>query len=183
MNQSQISIELGVEQPSIKAANFIGFQIKREEWDLYKMEDGSLLKARLLLTSVLMEGKLDDLIKQIGQGQKPRLKISIASRNEYVIEPPHELRGEPDTKTYLPSELRAHILREDIDFVTVKASWNLYELENGIVLKMRLSPTRVDRTSKYEGGGMPVYLVDSSLEVKMELPPHIRALLEKKGST
>lgn len=80
------------------------------------------------------------------------------------------LRGEPDTKTYTIKELRSSIVKEDLDFEPLKQTWNAYNLENGIAIKVRNSPINVSRTSKFDNRGLPIYLVDSTADVKVKLP-------------
>lgn len=181
--QDMRSEGIAIEPPSLKTANFIGFQIKREDWDMFRLEDKTIVKARIMLASVLMEGKLEDEIAKTQTGQKPKLKFTFVPRIEYAVEPPQELRGDRDQNSYTQEQLGSSIVHRDMDFETVKSSWNLYELENGIILKIRHSPIKVDKTSKYDSGGMPIYLINGNADVKIEFPEHIRKLLEKKGIT
>jgi hypothetical protein len=180
MAQDIQSEGITIERPSLKTANFIAFQIKREDWDTFRLEDKTILRARIMLASVLMEGKLEDEIAKSQVGEKPKLRFTFVPRIEYAVEPPQELRGDPDSRVYTQEQLRSSVVHDDMDFETVKSSWNLYELESGMVLKIRHSPIRVDKTSKYDSGGMPVYMINGSADVKIELPEHLRKLLEQK---
>ena len=67
-----------------------------------------------------------------------------------------------------------------MDFKTVRQSWNIYELENGIKIKLRLSITSISKTNKFDGHGMPIYTIDSSIEGKTELPDSLETLVEGK---
>ena len=163
-----------------KNARFTSFTIEKEGWNLYNVSDGSLVRARVLLAGFLMESKLEDLVKELKPGQKPRLRLAFNPRQVISVESPTELRGKPDSKTYTLTELRASIVVEDIDFDTVKEVWNLYKLENGIKVKLRITPTIISKTNKFDSGGMPIYVVDSNIGVKVEFPEHINRLLEEK---
>jgi hypothetical protein len=184
MNLAQDTRSEGIiiESPSLKTANFIGFQIKREDWDMIRLEDKTIIKARIILASVLMEGKLEDEIAKTQTGQKPKLKFTFIPKIEYAVESPQEFRGDRDQRSYTPEQLGSCVVHRDMDFETLKSSWNLYELENGIILKIRYSLIKIDKTSKYDSGGMPIYMINGSADVKVELPEHLRKLLEKKGS-
>lgn len=165
----------------IKAAKFVNFKIKKEGWNLYEIEDGTLLRARVLLTGVLIEDKLEEIVKQLEQKQKPKFGLNFRSRHIFVVESPPELRGKPNPKTYTPAELNSHIINEDMDFETLKEVWNTYELENGITLKTRLSAVTVNKTSKFESAGMPIYTVNLNIDFKVDFPENLQKLLEKKG--
>jgi hypothetical protein len=180
MSKNEETSEISIEKPlSLRNANFVSFQIKREDWNLYKLEDESLLKARLVLKSFLMEGKIDDMETQIKLGQKAKLGVNFSPQVIYAIEAPSKLRGTPDSKIYSAEEYKASITQGDMDFETIKETWNLYELENGIALRIRTSPAVVSKTSKFESGGMPVYLIAGNVEMKIDLPDHIQKMMEE----
>jgi hypothetical protein len=163
-----------------KTARFASFEVKREDWNLFKIEDGSLLRAKLVLTGVLLDSTLEEFARQVELGQKPRFGLAFNSNNIFSVEPPPELRGEPDSKKYTIQEFQSAITNEDMDFETLKQSWNMYYIDNGISLKMRLSVVAVSKTCKFDFRGMPVYTIDSNIDVKPELPNHIRELMEKR---
>ena len=163
---------------SLKNAVFLNFKINREEWNYYKLQDGSVLKARLILRSVLTEGKLEDLVTQAKLGEKPKLMISYSVEYVYAVEAPIELRGPSDSKKYTPEDLKQVITQKDIDYETIRESWNLYQLDNGVILKMKLSPSVVSKTSKFDQVGMPIYVVESNWEMKIEFPDYIQKALD-----
>jgi hypothetical protein len=178
VNEKNIEIEVG-KPLSLKNADFLSFQPKREEWNLYKIEDESLIKARLILKSLLIEGSLEDIETQVKLGKKPILRLTFASQQIYAVEAPPNLRGTPESKTYSADDLRLSVTQKDMDYETIRETWNLYEADNGITLRLRISPTIISKTSKFESGGMPVYLIDANLEMKLDLPDHIQKLLEE----
>lgn len=168
------------DEKAIKTAKFMKFKIKREGWNLYKIEDRSLIKARVFLTGVLMEDKIEKIVEQFKPGQKPKSGLSIRSRHIFTTESPPELRGKPDPKKCTIAELNSNIVSEDMDFETMREVWNVYEVENGITLKARLSVLTVNKTSKFESAGMPIYTINSNIDIKMELPEKLRKKLEEK---
>lgn len=176
---SEISIEF-LKKPFPETAAFVDFEIKREGWNLYRIEDGTLLRARAFLTGVTIGGKLEEMVKQLKPGQKPKLRLAFRLRTIFAAESPYELRGKPDSRTYTPAELKSFIIKKDVDFETIREIWNLYKLENGITLKSRLSVVTLNKTDKFESGGMPIYTIDSNVDVKVDLPDHIHKLLEEK---
>lgn len=180
MSQNKKTGQVVMGKTIAKDARFTSFTIEKEDWNLYKVSDGSLVRARVLLAGFSMENKLEDMVKALKPGQKLGLRYAFHPRQVISVESPTELRGEPDSKTYTLAELRASIVVEDIDFDTVKEVWNLYKLENGMKVKLRITPTIISKTNKFDSGGMPIYVVDSNIGVKVEFPEHINRLLEEK---
>ena len=48
-----------------------------------------------------------------------------------------------------------------------------------MTLKIRISIVQLNKTSKFDDRGMPVYFVESSVELKTELPDHLKELAQK----
>jgi len=159
-------------------AKFVNFKIKHEDWNLYRIEDGSLLRGRIVLSGVLVEGS-ENIKEKVKKNRKSELKLTFRSNRIFAIESPPESRGPPDFNRYTTKELRSFIVREDLDFETIKEIWNVYELENGIRLKLRLSPTSISRTSKFDSGGIPIYLIDAVMNAKIQLPEDMRKIIRK----
>lgn len=162
-----------------KTARFVNFKAEREEWNLYKIEDGTLLRARFILSGVWLDTKLEELIEQLEQGQKRKLGLGFRSQNLFTVEPRPEFRGEPDSRNYTPAELQSSIEKEDMDFETIKATWSIYELENKITMKVRLSPVSISRTTKFDNAGLRLYTVSANVDLKIELPDHLKKLFQK----
>jgi len=150
---------------------FVDFKVKREEWNKYKLEDGSILKIKFVLINVLMEKDFEEKIKAARE-KKERVKLGfgIQSKNVVGVEVPHELRGNPSTKIYTLDELRAAIVKEDLEITEVITQrWNIYELADGMFeMKVRNSPINISRTNKFDIYGIPIYLVDSTADIKIK---------------
>jgi hypothetical protein len=172
-----------MEKPVPPSAKFVGFEIEKEDWDKYKLLDGSLLKARFILTGILMDKTIDEIrgmLRKLPPDQVPKIGFGFRSQYVFTTEPPQNLRGTPDGRRYSVEELRNSIVKEDIDFETLKSTWNSYRLENGITVKCRLSPTVVSRTNKFDEGGMPIYVIDSTIDVKVTMPEDIEKILQQR---
>lgn len=172
--------KIKIEKALTTTGTFINFEVKREGWSLYKIEDGSLLRARVILSGFLMQSGHESIAEQIKQGKKPEITVNFRSRTLFAVESPPKLRGEPNPKPYTIKELKESIIDEDMDFETIKEVWNLYELENGITLKARLSVVAINKTDKFDNTGVPAYTVDSSVDVKVQLSDHTQRLLKER---
>jgi hypothetical protein len=177
MSQQEQTIGTNAKNQKLWAVS--DFKIISETWDKHKIKDGSLLKARVILSSVMLETSLNEIEARVRAGEKPKIGLAFRTRNFFEIESPPELRGEPDTKQYSNEELRASTIETDMDFNTIQQSWNSYELENGITLKVRISIVQVNKTSKFDDRGIPVYFIESSVDLKTELPEHLKELSQK----
>jgi len=174
-----------MEKPIPPNAKFVEFEIEKEEWDKYKLADGTLLRTRFVLTGILMDKTMDEIrnmLKELAPNQALKIGFGFRAQRLFAVEPPPSLRGAPDSKKYSVEELRDAIVAEDLDFETLKSTWNSYRLKNGMSLKCRLSPTVISRTNKLDDGGIPVYFIDSTLDVKVNMPTDIERLLERKKS-
>lgn len=158
---------------------FIDFTISREAWDIHKLSDGTKVKARVVLTSMMADQTLQEVEKQIREGQKPTLATHFNFQTLMSTESPIELRGETGNAKYTYEELKLCIISPNLDFETLYQSWNVYSLGFGHTLKVRLVPINFSKTSKFDDNGMPVYVVDLSVDAKMELSPELQKILEK----
>jgi hypothetical protein len=149
---------------------FVNFEVVREEWNRYRLEDETILKAKFVLTSIMMEKNYKEIMERAKTEKGLKMRCGFNSRSVIGVEAPVRLRGDPDIKTYTIEELRASIAKEDIDFEPLKETWNAYKLENGITIKVRNAPISVSRTSKFDSLGLPIYLVDWTADVKVALP-------------
>jgi len=148
---------------------FVDFEVLREGWNRYKLEDESILKTKFVLMNIMLEKNYKEIMER--QKTEKGLKMGIGFQSHIIVgvEAPPKLRGEPDTKTYSVEELRSSIVKEDLDFEAVTETWNFYALENGITIKVRNTPISVSRTNKFDKQGLPIYLVDSTADMKVAL--------------
>jgi hypothetical protein len=158
---------------------FVDFSINREVWDVHKLSDGTKVRARVILTSMMTDKSLQEVEKSIRNGQKPKLATSINFQTLWVTESPIELRGQAGKSKYTKDELKSTVVAPNLDFETLYQSWNVYSLGYGHTLKVRLTPIDISRTSNFDDNGMPVYVVDFSIDAKMELSPELQKLVEK----
>jgi len=175
--REQISIV--VEKPDFSKATFIDFEVEREDWNEYRLKDGTFLRAKLVFSGFLMDKNIDELAKEVKLGKKLNVGLGFKSTPVFGVELPHGLRGTPDPTQYSKAQLQA-LITEEVDFETTKAVWNSYLLKNGIRIKVRLSPVSISRTSKFDDAGIPVYWVEYGVDVKIMLPERIEKILAKE---
>ncbi len=132
-------------QNILRSYGAIDFETIREEWGFYKIDDGTLLRVKLVLVNVLTR---DDL------------EYSFAWSNVIGVIAPPELRGPPSNKRYSSEELITSIEAEDLEFKELKKGISEYVLENGVRVSVRPVLAMVSRTNKYDTRGMPIYVTN-----------------------
>lgn len=69
-------------------------------------------------------------------------------------------------------------LAEDLDYKTVKEDWNVYQLEDGTVFKVKLVASKISRGMEskenkriiYNDNGEPLYNIRYSVQLSTEVP-------------
>lgn len=152
---------------------YIDFDVIKEDWNLYKIEDGTILKLKLVFIKVIREG-VDSVGNPI---------YSINSQNVVGIIPPKELMGPPSNRSYTPQEIADSIVKEDLKFEVIREDWNEYKLKDGTTLYIKPVVTMVSRTSLFDRRGEPIYNVQSQIIIKERIPKELRKNYENSKST
>ncbi|MBS7632540.1 hypothetical protein KEJ15_02810 [Candidatus Bathyarchaeota archaeon] len=119
-----------------------------------------------MLINAFAEKDFEEKIKKARTEKGIKVGFEFQSSNVVGVVAPRNLIGEPSNQRYSPQELESSVVKDEMDFETITESWNAYRLDGGILLKVRNSPIRVRRTSKFDSRGMPIYMVDFVADVK-----------------
>ena len=154
-----------------KDLRYVDFKIIEEPWNTYKLADGTILRTRMVLTNILVDGDFGERIKKarVNKEKVMKLNLAIQAGPAMSLQIPATLRRSPSPPSRL--EKGAPLLAEaDIDFATVSEKWNKYELEQSVRLRMKHTLVKVDRTNQYDEQGMPKYNIESSMIYRL-IPP------------
>jgi len=132
------------------------FDVENEYWNLYQLEDGTILKHKMVLVRVVKE--------EVDETGRPVYGLAIQGIVGTI--PPKELRGEPSTRRYSPKELSDSIIKEDMKFKPKEEHWNRYKLRNGTTIEIKPILTMVSKTDKFDERGEPIYLIQSQAVAK-----------------
>ena len=145
-------------------AEGIEFLAKSEPWVKYKLEDKTVLFARLLITKVYRTDQYDP------NGQPV---YAWSSQNFFTTVAPKENKGTPSDPP--PSSLNpSDYSVTPVDFERVGSEqWNIYELKDKTVLRIKLEVTGVVRTDKFAVDGDPFYIVSSGALTRMKVPSEL----------
>lgn len=143
----------------LKRLGCLSFEILKEEWNYYELEDGTLLSVKTVLINVFKEGV----------DEKGRPIYSFSWTNIIGAVSPPQLRGPPSRKRYTPEELEDSIDKEELKFTPLKEGWSEYRLEDKTRLFIKPILVEVSRTKKYDSRGTPIYITNIQPIVKVKL--------------
>jgi hypothetical protein len=127
----------------IEDYGFADFDIIREGFSEYSLEDGTIIRVRAIL------------LKVIKNGTEMRLneKTFAASFS------PQEMKGQPTLKVPLEdiAKIENAIKKENLDYETVKEEWNEYKLSSGELMSVRAILVSASLTDMYDENGDPIY--------------------------
>lgn len=155
MSESEKALEKDYEK-------LVDFDVIRENWHMYELEDGSVIRTKNVLMSIIDAGPSDEN-EASAVGMR---KYGFGARLLNVILSPKHLRG-PKGKTLPVSELEKLTVQRNLKFRQIKDGGRAeYETKNSkISISTRVK--QVDKTSKFDQNGMPAYIVRTEHEILM----------------
>jgi len=138
---------------------YLDFKILNEKWSTYKIEDGTTLKARVLMVS----------FAKVENPKPVRANFFFSVHTVFGVESPNEIRRALDANTYTPDELMNDLEpgKEDLKFTTTQELWSEYVIEDSTRISLKVTPTRIMRTKKSDLAGNPQYVVQSVVVPKV----------------
>jgi hypothetical protein len=148
-------------QVDLTKADAVEFSMKDEPWVKYKLEDGTSLFGRLIITKIFRGTDYDPTGQPV---------YAWSSQNLFTTIAPKALRSTPTNPP--PTTLDPNsVSTTHVDFERVGVEkWNVYELSDGSVLRAKLEITGILRTDKYGPDGEPLYVVNAQLIPRIKVP-------------
>lgn len=132
------------------------FEIVREDWSVYQLESGSIVRHRMAVVGF----ERDEKTKQ----PRPQFKSS------YVFIPSKEDLGPPDDK-FVPGQAKETDVVGKYRFRVLKEPINIYELPGESVLVLsKLFLTEIRKTEKFNRKGKRI--VGASLRASVAIIPY-----------
>ncbi|MDE0526254.1 MAG: hypothetical protein OXI27_06650 [Thaumarchaeota archaeon] len=131
---------------------YLDFEIVKEVWNVYELQDGTKIKIRFMLTAVRNEGKK----RQIQFDQK-----IVTLCDESVC-------GKPSEKGHTPEQLQQNIEIDNCPYNTMVHEPSEYHLDDNSRVLIHQNVMSIARTKLFDQEGNRIYLVDvtGSLNVK-----------------
>lgn len=146
----------------------LNFEIIREPWNSYELDDGPNLKTRLILKRVYRKMEED----------KPGYDVD-AQNLTVLTHVPNDLKGKSSKKKLSPKEIQAAVIRDDVRYTTLREEWNEYIVEDGARIRLKLTVMNVGKTSQFDQNGDPIYLVNTSVIANIKPPKKFSDFEEK----
>lgn len=143
---------------STNSGKSIDFDVIRETWNKYELNDNTIIKTKYVLT------KLTKILKD------KKVNYAIGGQTITVILPAVESRGPPDTTQYTGDDYKKAIIQDDVKYNTIAEEWYEYIVDDGTKLKLKMTVTGISKTSKFDKNGEPVYIVNSAFIINVKLP-------------
>jgi hypothetical protein len=141
----------------------LDFDVLKEIWNKYELQDHAVLKVKIVLTMVVKAET------QTAPSGSPPLQPYNVDFQSIIIVLTNE-RGPPDTRTYSQAELNSAITKSDIRFTTITQDWNEYVVDDGARIKVQPVLLGVSKTSKFNNKGLPIYVTNVSINVQIKPP-------------
>lgn len=137
---------------SSKKINFLQFKVIDEPWNEYKLEDGSILRIRLIMSGLMKE-----------DGQTYAIQVSKV----FNVIPNEQYVGIASPPLKESERIDDFIEAEDLKILSRTDNWNEYEVPpENLKLNVKGELVSVSRTSRHDDRGIPVYSADVQLLLK-----------------
>lgn len=129
-----------VEQDAVE----MDFEIIKEPWNKYQLEDGSLLRLKNPAIKTYKSKKVDQFgIPMYGFAGTALISATV----------PKELLGTPSAD----EKVESSDITNEVRFTTVCEDWCEYRLTDGAILRAKTVVTKVFKTKKFNKFGEPIY--------------------------
>lgn len=147
----------------------LDFEVVKEIWNRYELADNTILKVKVILTAVR---KTDP-----SRAAEKNTKGGYAMDFQNIVVLLTNEEGPPDPKAYSPHDLQAAIVRDDIRYTTMSQEWNEYITDDGGKIRLQPLLLRVNKTSKFDAKGHPVYTTEMNINIDVKPPGSSRVPL------
>ena len=144
----------------------VDFDMIREDWHVYELEDDSIIRTKNVLMSIIDAGPVDESeARALGMR-----KYGFGLKSLYVVHSPKHLRG-PKGKASSVSELEKFIVQRNLKFRQTKdggkSEYETKKTRIAVLTRVR----QVDKTSKFDRNGMPAYIIRTENEILLAEKP------------
>ena len=136
----------------------LDFEVIKERWGKYTLDDGSVLKVRFILTNIKTWNE---------NGEK---KYTANNQVIQTVLSAEHLIGEPTKATFTPEALQKNIEKDDLSYEQLETPVNEYILDDGTKLKLFPQVIKVSRSSLKNNLGEPIYMVTTNVTINYNPP-------------
>lgn len=140
------------------ARKYLDFEIIKESWNKYSLQDGTKLKIRTILISVSAD-QTDGVTKH---------NAEIDTRQVWLCDP--SVQGTPDSNQYTPKQLEENIEVKRCPYTTLQYEPSEYELDDGSRIIFHNTLVNIARTRLFNAVGDRIYLATATAQMNVAPP-------------
>ena len=140
------------------ARKYIDFEVIKESWNKYSLQDGTKFKVRSILQSVWAEKV----------GGKIKHNVEVAQHQVWLCDP--TVQGKPSTEQYEPKQLEENIEVKRCPYTTIQYEPSEYVLDDGSRIVLHDTLVNIARTSLFNAVGDRIYIVTSTGQMSVAPP-------------
>lgn len=129
------------------------FKTLTEGWSEYSLEDGTVIRTRVILSKVISK-------------VKGGIDFRLSEQSYAASFSPQKLKGPVGSSKILPEEIAKiaeSLKKEDMDIIISKEYWNEYELSTGDKVYSKAVLVSASLTDRYDDIGDPIYVVQTQI--------------------
>ena len=133
---------------------YLDFEVDKEEWSAYSLQDGTKIKIRAMLEGVKVEGQQNEM----------RIELKVVCLCDESV------RGEPTQEQYTQEQLQQSIEIEHCQYTTLHYEPSVYVLDNNTRVVIHHNVINIARTHLYDQQGDRIYNVNASASMTAQVP-------------
>ncbi len=137
---------------------YLDFEVIKESWNKYSLQDGTKLKVRTILKSVWVD------------------RTDVKTKHNTEIETHHVLlcdpmvQGEPDTEQYTKKQLKEGVEVAHCPYATLQYEPSEYELDDRSRIVLHTALINIARTRLFDAVGDRIYIVELTGQMNVAPP-------------
>ncbi|ABK78530.1 hypothetical protein CENSYa_1921 [Cenarchaeum symbiosum A] len=128
---------------------YLDFEVIKERWNVYDLEDGTKIKTRMMLYNVWL-----------GTDNSGSKKYLCDIRKAEVLLCDPSMQGEKDQTDYTPEQLGQSIEKDACQYTTTSYEPSEYTFGDNARMFIHSNMGRISRTSIFDSGGNRIYSYD-----------------------
>jgi hypothetical protein len=150
----------------------LDFEVKKEVWNVYELEDGSILRFKGVLIKVMKDLKVPPPPTGAPAGAKT-MGISLSFQDIMTVKSPLHLKGKP-SQPISPQEMH-DLPKTEVEFNPFYEDWNTYDLKDGTEIRVKINISKIEKVEgKFDNFGNQIYIVNSVPAMTIYPPKRIQ---------
>ena len=137
---------------------YIDFEIIKESWNKYSLQDGTKFKDRSILKLIWVEQ----------EKEQTKHNVEVTQNQVWLCDP--MIQGEPSTQQYTSKQLEASIEAKRCPYTTIQYEPSEYILDDDTRIVLHNTLVNIARTSLFNHIGNRIYVVTSTAQMSVTPP-------------